>query len=80
MSVDATPPEKPATKCSIFTCGNSDFFTGGLFVSGLVGCPISGTRLTVVAVLEPRTFIVTPLYGQTFNTHGRFKKLYRIVV
>lgn len=72
MSVDATPPVKPATICSILTCSNIDFDTGALLESGLVGCPMSGTRLAVVAVLEPRTFIFTPLNGQTFNTHSQY--------
>lgn len=69
MSVDATPPENPATMCSILTCSNMDFLTGAPLVRGMVGGPMSGTRLTVDAVLEPRTFMVTPLYGKTLNTH-----------
>lgn len=73
MSVDATPPENPATICSILTCSNTDFGTGAPLVNGLVGCPMSGIRLTDAAVLEPRMFMVTPLYG---NTHSWYKLLY----
>lgn len=77
MSVDATPPENPATICSILTCSNTDFGTGALLVNGLVGCPMSGIRLTVAAVLEPRMFMVTPLYGKTYgNTHSWYKLMY----